>query len=350
MPQPQIQEGLISVVMSTYNRLPTYLEESIESILYQTYSNFEFIIVDDGSDNGTTELIRSYNDPRIRLIVNEKNIGLTNSLNKGLEVCKGEYVARMDDDDIAYPTRFEKQLDYMRKHPDVIVCGTWVEFIDQDGNLTGIVPHDYIEDMESYRISLLFGNHPTIYHPSAFFNRRLIIKHNLRYEPEYNNAEDYRLWVQCTTIGHCAILPEVLLKYRRHSNSISFAKIKQQRKVDYAIIQKQLDVLHLVIPNELMPLHYRFFSNNYELQKLYSIQLKNWLKTIIKANGRYKVYNQKKLKKMIWNRWRIICQLAVKERPRLKKSVSIILSMTPRGFLYSLKSIGGKICKRNDNK
>ena len=304
MAEQRIEDGLISVIMSTYNRSSDYLRESMESILNQTYRNFEFIIIDDGSDNGTKELIESYRDPRIRLVINEKNIGLTRSLNKALDLCRGEFIARMDDDDIALPERFEKQFAYMRQHPDVIVCGTWVDVIDGSGRLTGKVKHYLIEDMEAYRIYLLFGNHPNITHPSAMINRRLFLENHLRYEPDYNLAEDYRLWLRCAAIGKCAILQEVLLKYRRHSGSISVAKEQRQANVDYVIIQEQLDALHLTLPDELKELHHYLLSRQYYLQENNNRSLRKWLDQIIKANRKYRVYDPEKLERILRNRWK----------------------------------------------
>ena len=130
-----LKKDLISVVMSNYNTPINYLKESIDSVLNQTYSNFEFIIIDDGSTDDSLKFIKSYDDPRIKLIVNEENIGLTKSLNKGLKAAQGEFIARMDSDDICYPERFEKQIEYMRKHPDTTVCGTWPNILDENGNI-----------------------------------------------------------------------------------------------------------------------------------------------------------------------------------------------------------------------
>ena len=337
MLEQHIEKGLISVIMPTYNRTPVYLKQSIESILCQTYSNFEFIIIDDGSDNASKEVIGSYDDPRIRLLVNEHNIGLPRSLNRGLDACRGEYIARMDDDDIAYPTRFEKQIAFMRANPDVIVCGTWVEFMDENGKLTGITMRDCIEDMDSYRIALLFGNIPTIFHPSSFINRRLFLENHLHYEPAYDYAEDYRLWIRCSTIGKCDILREVLMKYRRHSGSVSIVKKQAQKDVDFAIMQLQLDNLHLTLSDEVKPLHYHLMNDNWNLHNRYDPKLKKWIEELIKANRRYRVYNQKKLKSLLWYRWSLICRLAMKNETNIIKKASIILSLTPRGYLFWMK-------------
>lgn len=350
MPEMPFEEGLISVVMSTYNRSSVFLRKSIESILCQTYADFEFIIIDDGSNNGTKEIIKSYNDPRIRLIVNEKNIGLTSSLNRGLDECRGEFIARMDDDDIAYPRRFEKQISFMRENPDVIVCGTWVECIDENGQLTGQKIQDRIENMDTYRIYLLFGNIPTIPHPSAMMNRRMILKYNLRYEPEYSLSEDYRLWLRCANSGKCAILPEILMKYRRHGGSVSLTKKRAQESVDFAIMQLQFDALHLTLTDDIKSLHFHLLTRNKSLEDKCKISLKNWIKAIIKANDRYKIYNQKILKSILWNRWRIICQTALKQRPGFKKSLFMLMSLIPMGLLYGMKSAIKKLIRRLRNK
>jgi len=341
-----IEEGLISVLMSTYNRAPGFLRESIESILNQTYSDFEFIIIDDGSKNSTREIVESYHDPRIKLIVNEHNIGLTNSLNKGLDVCRGEYIARMDDDDIAMPERFEKQMAFMRENPDVIVCGTWVDFIDENGQLTGQKIQDRIEDMDTYRIFLLFGNIPTIPHPSAFIDRKSLINNGLKYDPECVCAQDYSLWVKCAAIGNCAILTETLMKYRKHSKSISVAKNQLQKQMDHIIIQYQLDALHLTLTDSVKPFHYHLLNDSWDLQNRYNLQLKKWIKKLIKANDKYKIYNQKKLKSLLWYRWNLICRTAIHNEKAFSKKISIIFSLTPGGLFYCLQRVTNKMTEK----
>jgi glycosyltransferase involved in cell wall biosynthesis len=112
----------VTVLMSVYNG-EEHLREAIDSILNQTYKNFEFLIIDDGSTDGSVNIIRSYLDPRIRLIKNKKNIGITRSLNKGLKLARGEYIARMDDDDIAFPERLEKQVRFLNEHVNVGLVG-----------------------------------------------------------------------------------------------------------------------------------------------------------------------------------------------------------------------------------
>lgn len=294
-----IEKGLVSVVMSNYNTPETYLRAAIDSVLSQTYTNFEFIIVDDGSTDNSADIIESYMDPRIRLIRNEKNMGITASLNKALNICRGEYTARMDSDDICYPQRFEKQLAYMREHPDVIACGTNFELIDKNGDLK---PErwDYkiFSDMEVYRIYLLFANRPAIIHPTVMLDRKLLLKYNIRYNESYVYAQDYRLWISCARHAVCCCIPDVLLKYRVHGLAVSSKKRAMQDDCLYRIIQEQLDELHLKLNDEVKPLHREFLYTRHPL----SIRLIRWLNSIISANKKYRVYNQKKLKKLIMRR------------------------------------------------
>ncbi|MCP8319033.1 MAG: glycosyltransferase, partial [Candidatus Methylarchaceae archaeon HK01B] len=123
----------ITILMSVYNG-EKYLREAIDSILNQTFKDFEFLIINDGSTDRTVEILRSYHDSRIKIITNEKNMGLTKSLNKGLKIARSEYVARMDADDISYPRRLEVQYEYMKKNPDVGIVGSWNDVIDDKGN------------------------------------------------------------------------------------------------------------------------------------------------------------------------------------------------------------------------
>lgn len=300
----EIKEGLISVIVGNYNTPEKYLRESIDSILQQTYSDFELIIVDDCSTDNSLEVIRSYTDPRIKVLCNEENRGLAYSLNRALDICQGEYVARMDCDDVCFPQRFERQIAYMRDNPDVILCGTHIRFIDENGDSPrGDWKIGFIDDPETYRIHLLFSNYPMIVHPSWMFNRRLLLEHNVRYKEQYKYSQDFAMLVSCAASGRCAIMPDVLLKYRNHGVSASGKHKKEQIEFDYEIIQEQLDELHLVMPDEIKPLHHRYLQQ----MKPYDKRLKKWLDEIIKANEKYGVFNQAKLKKKINRRWWKIC-------------------------------------------
>lgn len=300
MYQMKPKKDLVSVIMSNYNTPEEYLRASIESILNQTYQNFEFIIVDDCSTDNSLSIIESYTDDRIKVIKNEQNLGITKSLNRGLAVAKGEFVARMDADDISLETRFAKQVEFLKNHPDHIVCGTGVKLIgDWQTNHTNEYICGIIPDKETYQIQLLFSNYPNIVHPTAMFNHNMLLEHNITYNENYPLAQDYRMWISCSEVAECANIPETLLYYRVHNKAISSDKKELQRNIAIQIKQEQLKKLHLFPSLEETEIHNSFFY----FRKDYNLKTKDWIKTLLIQNRKYKVYNQKKIKNILWEKW-----------------------------------------------
>ena len=222
----------ISVVMSVYNG-EQYLQESIESILTQTYSDFEFIIIDDCSTDNSVNIIESYDDNRIRLVRNKQNLRLPASLNKGINLAKGEYIARMDADDISMPERFAKQVLYMDTHPDVAVVGGGFQAIDESGN--NLYIHHAPNGKKLARYCLIPS---PMAHPTVMIRRDVIVNNNLFYDEQYSSAQDYDLWQRINRKFKIENLPDILLRYRIQSNSISVAKRKQQQDNTYKIFSK----------------------------------------------------------------------------------------------------------------
>lgn len=212
--------------MSVYNEKESYLKESVESILNQSFSDFEFIIIDDGSDDkNCLHTLKEFveKDKRIRFIRNDTNLGLTKSLNKALAFAKGKYIARIDSDDIADPRRLEKQLQFMEKNPSYVLCGSWSYFTDQNGKITGEKksPIDY----EGIKKRLIFFNFFT--HSSLFFQRDIAI--NLGgYNKNLKKAQDYDFILKISAKHPIAIIPEFLCSNRQHSGSISSGSKKKQ--------------------------------------------------------------------------------------------------------------------------
>ena len=200
----------VSVIMATYNTPFEWLEESIRSILQQSFTDFEFIIVDDGSVNTSVEDAKRLfaDDKRIRWIKNETNIGLAASLNVALNEATGKYIARMDADDISYPNRLEVQHEYMESHLDVIACGTYRFSFGLDEK---IEKWNMPKSREKQQAELFFYNcGPT--HPTVMMRRSMLDKNQLRYHEKYRNAEDYGLWVDCLKYAPMYIIPRVLLR------------------------------------------------------------------------------------------------------------------------------------------
>ena len=211
--------NMISVIMSVFSEPIAWLEMSINSILEQTYQDFEFIIICDNPENiKAQETIERYakKDKRVILIKNEENIGLTKSLNKGLLLSKGDYIARMDADDIAHPDRLSKQIDFLEKNPEISVCSSDARVIDDHSNI--------IEDTRVkglLNLEKLFRCSPLI-HPTVMFRRSLLKLRNPFYNEQYKVSQDYELWTFLYLNNvKFDIIPETLLDYRVSQKQIS---------------------------------------------------------------------------------------------------------------------------------
>lgn len=204
----------ISVVLPVYNG-QTYLAEAIESVLNQSYTKFELIIINDGSSDSSDEIIRSFKDSRIKYL-HQQNKGLGATLNEGLKLASGSFIARQDQDDLSYPKRFEKQISFLEKHPEIIMCGTWARIIkENDGNAAF---HKHSSNSALLHLDMLFDN-PFV-HSSVMFRKEALNKAGY-YTIDRNVYEDYDLWSRFLQYGQLANLPEVLLDYRHHQQGLS---------------------------------------------------------------------------------------------------------------------------------
>ena len=213
---------MVSVVASVYN-CEKYIMDMIESIINQRYEDWEFIIVDDASTDKTVQIIKSYKDDRIKLIENEKNLGLTHNLNIALSVAKGKYIARIDGDDIAYSDRLEKQVDYMEKHADVVLAGCWIKSFGDE--------HIYkqrVVDDKTLRVQLIFD--PVLFHPTFIFRKAVVDENKIYYDESLKYAQDFRFTYDMSKCGKIGNVSEILMKYRIHTNQISDEKYVEQTK------------------------------------------------------------------------------------------------------------------------
>lgn len=218
-------QPLVSVVMPTYNN-EKYIAQAIKSILHQTYTNFEFIIVDDGSTDKTAEIVNAFKDTRIKYIKNPINIKTTKSLNKGISMAKGKYIVRMDSDDWAYPQRIKQQVSYMEKHPDTVVCGSAIEVCNNDLKTTNIRTYP-LKDKDIR--NKLFRYNPFA-HPATIWQRKAVETVGL-----YNEAlpltQDYDLIFRVGKVGKFANLGETLIKLRTHAKASSIKNGFKQQKI-----------------------------------------------------------------------------------------------------------------------
>jgi len=215
--------------MSVNNGMP-YIREAVESILKQTYKNFEFIIVDDASEDKTWEYLKSLKDKRVKLIQNKKNIGLAASLNKTIAKSTGDYIARMDADDISLPNRFKEQVKFLKDHPSVDICGTWVDLINEDGRVIG--EKKYPTKYKDIKKALRWYQpiiHPTLMSTKAVFEKLQ------GYQPGYEMAEDYELMIRAKDYFKMANVAKKLLLWRLWKNRRSRKKMQKMDKIDLQI-------------------------------------------------------------------------------------------------------------------
>lgn len=205
----EIINPLVTVLIPVYNR-PDVIN-TIYSIINQTYSNIEILIIDNASTDNTVDMIKQIEDKRIRLLINEENRGQTYSLNRGLNEAKGKYIARIDSDDIALPKRIDRQVKFLEQHNDYVLVGSWVRFISDD-NRVGMVVKMPTTDAG---LRLMHTVSCGMYHPSAMYRTDIIRDNKIKYDDKIKMAEDYDLWVKLMKYGKACNLPEPLVYYRR---------------------------------------------------------------------------------------------------------------------------------------
>ncbi len=316
---------VISVVLPSYNASVPFLKEAVDSILHQTFQDFELIIVDDCSTDETPAYLSGLSDPRIRVIRNDVNLGTTRSLNIGFGEAGGTYIARMDSDDISRADRFEKQLAFMESHPDVIVCGSQVTRRLEDlrpgesAAPAGPGREKEPEDMESYRVRMLFSN-PGPAHPTAFFRREALLRYQLRYDESLRYAQDYDLWMRISRIGRICILPEALLFFRSHGNRVSKRFREEQIRCDRITQRKLLSRLLDHVSERESEIHYLYSTAYYRGLPLTGEVLR-WYRKLLRANARRQVYDQAKLRRAVN---RILFRIAKDEcRTGIRKAAAL---------------------------
>jgi glycosyltransferase involved in cell wall biosynthesis len=207
----------VTVLMSVYNG-EQYLAEAVNSLLDQTFTDFEFVVIDDGSTDGTRDMLRCYTDPRIR-VFEQSNIGLTRSLNRGISLARGQYIARMDHDDLSMPDRLARQVSFLDAYPEVGIVGTACRIRDEIKGLEWEPPvHTSDEEL---RRNLVRGN-PFIH--TSVMMRKALLDMAGGYDESYSFAQDYALWIQLAPHTKMANLPEVLVVHREHWGTVTAAR------------------------------------------------------------------------------------------------------------------------------
>lgn len=298
----------VTVLMPVYNG-ETFLLEAVESILAQTFKDFELLVIDDGSVDGSADIVASCPDPRVRLVSNGENLGLIATLNRGIELARGEYIVRMDCDDVSLPERLQRQVEFMASHPEVGVCGVWyLEFGDRVRRTTRCAP-----DHDSIRCGTLFN--PVVGHPTVILRRELLLEHGLRYDAEFRHAEDYRLWAEA--LRHCrfANIPEVLLHYRLHPGQVTSVHAQQQMESAGRVRRDLLQELGLDPTPDEFEIHQMLSSLTRPLRfpvqdlpvREQLTRIDAWLCKLKMANDANGLYPEPQFSRMLVERWVGVC-------------------------------------------
>lgn len=292
----------VSVILPVYNG-SAYLVEAIESVLDQTWTDFELLLIDDGSTDSTIELASRYDDdPRLIILRNNQNMGLIATLNRGIELARGEFIARMDADDIALPHRLERQVTFLESHPDVGLCGSHVITFWQTGEQNWRYPeHD-----DEIRCRLLFS--AAFAHPSVMMRRTLLMENHIRYDKDYPFAEDYAFWIRCMPYCSMANIAEPLLRYRLHeSNTASRHRIRQRDTVA-RIHRELLGWLNIVPTDDDLALHFSLAYRMSGVNQYLLDRIEDWLIRLRDANRATRAFPIEAFEHTLDFYWRKSCR------------------------------------------
>jgi len=267
----------VTVVLPVYNG-SKYLKETIDSVLNQTYQDFDFIIINDASTDNSEEVILSFTDTRIKYHLNEWNLGSIGAPVKGMNMSKTEYIARIDQDDIWLPAKLEKQIQIMDANPQIGICGTSIElFGDRSGVKIFPITNEHL------KVGFLFFC--CMSHPSVVFRKSFLVETGVTYNETYRLADDYKMWVDCIELTQIYNIPEPLVRYRQHEEQIcSAANASKQMQVQNKVRLEMLERISLNFSQD----EKNFHINQFVEGKIESIndykQFVKWSQLICKRN------------------------------------------------------------------
>jgi glycosyltransferase involved in cell wall biosynthesis len=283
---------LVSILLPCYN-VERYVDNCINSIIAQTYTNFELIIIDDGSIDKTNSVIKRYSDPRIILIRNDQNEGIVAVLNKGIKIAKGQYVARIDADDIMRIDRLEKQVSFLEREKDISIVGSWTKIIDTHGRLIDLM--QYPLDDATIKNTMLFCN--PFCHPAVMIRSEVIKK--IKYSSRYPNCEDFHLWFLISRKYKMANIADYLTCHRVHQNSISIKNNKSLRENTMEIITTKLQKIGVSYSVNDIAIHaaiyFRFGARYFDDPERITIARK-WVNNILMMQNENNEYPKINLK------------------------------------------------------
>lgn len=291
----------VTVLMSVYNSAAS-LNEAVQSILSQTWQAFEFVIIDDGSTDSSAAALAAWqqHDERIR-VYTQGNQGLAAALNRGVNLAQGEFIARMDADDVSRPNRLAVQLDFLQSRPSVGVCGTWVALA---GVSTGQIVR-FPTDDATIRSWLLFDN--SFAHPSVMIRRRMFAAANLNYDPAFRYSQDYDLWERAAHYTELANVPRALVQYRQRSTPLAQVRSSEQSRLAGQVRTRQLARFGLPLTSADLALHESVSLLDEPPSRGWLSQAERWLMQLRQANHSAQLYPSAIFAQVIAQRWQRVC-------------------------------------------
>ena len=234
-----LEDKKVSIILCFYNE-EKYLAKAIDSVLAQTYSNFELIIINDGSSDSSDEIVKSYQDDRIRYTVNKENKRLAYCRNRGLELATGDYIGFFDGDDIMMPEKMECQVRYLKEHEDIMLVSGGYAYMDGNGNVDKNAVMPKCRSNDQIKAFMLFGNCIACA-GAALFRREIIDRYHIRFDETNKASEDYRFWIDMLPYGKVANVEEVFFHYRINHGSKSSVIVRKDESAYDRELRKVLE-------------------------------------------------------------------------------------------------------------
>jgi glycosyltransferase involved in cell wall biosynthesis len=292
----------VSVIMPVYNG-EKYVRAAIDSILAQTFTDFELLIIDDGSNDKSIKIIKSYSDRRIRIIRNDKNRGLPYTRNEAIESSLGEYIANLDCDDISHLSRLQKQTDFLEANSDFGLIGSFIENINKSGKTIGNM-WSFPAPVEEVPAILFFGNY---FAQSSTMIRKSSLPTN-GYDVNMPVAEDYDLWIRIAEKSKAWNLPEILVQIRQHGENSMTVLSRLYPQTMKKIYGQQLKKVGLSYSDGELDDHYLYCVGKYEATAEHAEWLKSWFSRINTANNKSRAYDRIIFTKALLGRWYLFCK------------------------------------------
>ena len=294
----------VSVVIPVYNR-EAYVGQAINSILAQTFTDFEVVVIDDGSADRSRDVAGSYRDPRVRLVCHERNQGLPKTRNRGIDVARGPYLAFLDSDDVALPTRLAKQVEFLDSHPDHAAVGAWIDWMDEAGRPLGRTKR---RPTDARDVSALRLFRQGIENTASL--ARTAILRAYRHNESFAVSEDFELWARIAAEHPIANLPEVLVRRRAHEEQTSKGKDESTRLYRQAIYARQLALLGVAFEEADLERHHllrRMRKSGFTPDGQYLDWAETWLRTLQQANDRAACYPEPSFSQLLGGLWLKAC-------------------------------------------